>query len=57
LRVGLTIATEDSERAKRTHFGLADTAQTRVLIGFSGNVTLYGLARNYQNMKILAAQN
>ncbi len=40
LRVYFAITTEGSERAKRTHFGLADTAQIHVLIGFAAKVAL-----------------
>jgi hypothetical protein len=53
----MVVTTEDSKRAKRTHFGLANTAQTRVLIGFPGKIAFYSTAPNYQDMKILAGRN
>jgi hypothetical protein len=43
--------------AKRTHFGDADSAQTHTVIGFSGKISFYGTAPNYQYMKILAASD
>jgi hypothetical protein len=40
LRVRLVCTTGDSKHAKRTHFSLADTAQTYVLTGFAGKIGL-----------------
>jgi hypothetical protein len=32
----------------------AESAQTRALIGFADKFAFYGVAQNYQNMKIIA---
>jgi hypothetical protein len=57
MRVRFGYATEDSKRAKQTHFGLTDTAQIHVLIGFAGKIALFDAARNSQYMKIIAGHD
>jgi hypothetical protein len=46
--------TGNSRVAEQTHLRFAETAQTHVLTGLSGNIAPYGVASNYHNVKILA---